>query len=544
VSADTADNGLIEHIAKRGIDASLYAYAREYIYGVGDIPTEPFSFVGHNYLIGIYQDMHPYIVVEKSAQMGASVYAMTKSFYVCEKLNKNVIYFFPTDSDVQEFSKTRVGPLLESSPHLSRITGKNDSQGLRQVGAGWLYFRGMKSSIAMKSVPADFLVFDELDEVSEQAEALADQRLNHSRLKWRLKLSTPTFEGYGIDRDFQRSDMRYWNLICKKCNAKNICEEQFPEIVHEVSDTEAYLQCYKCLTKLEPGYGKWIAKHPEVNRIRGYHICGLYSTYMSLTDLLVEYRDGRRREEFFRSKLGLPWTSTEDRVTRSMVEACIDPDLEQHPDEHCYMGVDQRGSELHIVIRKRQKFATKSELLCITKVAKFDQLDFYVRRYDVDLCVIDALPNQHSARDFASRFPGRVYLNYYVESQKADYIWNDPKPYDVGDEWNVKVNRTEAIDAMYEEIRRREISLPRDYPTEFVDQMLNLGRKNQTDPDDGTILRAVYVRLGIDHYAHANCYSLIAQSRYGTKASSIIVKPKSLSRVVGYARHFEMGSRF
>jgi hypothetical protein len=532
-------------LAQLAIENTILGYAREYIYGIGDDPEERFSFKGHNYLIDIYNDPHKYMVIEKSAQMGASVYAMAKSFFVCDKLGKNVIYFFPTDSDVQEFSKTRVAPLLSASPHLEAITARNDSQGLRKVGRGWMYFRGMRSSIAMKSVPADFLVFDELDEVSEDSEALADQRLNHSRLKWRLKLSTPTFEGYGIDRDFQKSDKRYWNLICKKCDTKNIMEFEFPDCVRIVSEVEAYLICKKCKSTLDTQYGVWIAENPKALRIRGYHICGLYSSYMDLAEIMQEYTEGRRRAEFYRSKLGIPFTEADDRVTPTMVQSCI-RDYEMHAEENCYMGVDQKGDGLHIVIRKKDKFSIKSRVLFIGKVKLFGDLDYYIRKYDVTLCVIDGVPNQHSAREVAARFPGRVFMCYYNENQRGDYNWSEPddkKKREENQDWQVVVNRTEALDAMYDEVRRHEIELPQSTTSEFISQLCALGRVNEAD-EDGTILKAVYKRLGEDHFAHANSYSLIAMSRYGgLKATAITVMPKSAARIQ-YARKYEGGSRF
>src|SRR5271165_307281 len=210
------------------------------------LDRSPFTFDKHNYQIQIYGDEHPHQVIEKAAQMGASVIGMIKSFYVCDKMGKNVIYFFPTDEDVREFSKGRVAPIIRDSPHLRKIVTEVDAVGQRQIGHGFLYFRGMKSNVRMKSVPADMLVFDELDEVTEAQKELADKRLAHSSLNWRFLLSTPTFDGYGIDYEFQKSDKNYWNLICKKCDTRNICEFQFPDIVKRIDEVTAVLACRKC----------------------------------------------------------------------------------------------------------------------------------------------------------------------------------------------------------------------------------------------------------------------------------------------------------
>ena len=531
--------GVIKQVRDKTIDQTTYGYATEYLH----VDGEPFSFEHHNYLIDMYLDDHPYTVIEKSAQMGASVYAMAKAFRVCDKMGKNVIYFFPTDSDVLEFSRTRVGPMIKDSPHLIDVTGAQDSLGLRSVGRAWLYFRGMKSQIAMKSIPADFLVFDELDEVSPKSEALADQRLNHSLMKWRLKLSTPTFEGFGIDREFQKSDQRYWNLVCKKCTAFNVLEDTFPDCVKTNSDGEFFIACRRCSSPLDSQYGTWVAKHPEITDIRGYHICGLYSYYISLKDIMREYNSGYMREEFFRSKLGIPYTSTNQRITRGMVLACQGDYENAIVSRHTYMGVDQKGDELHISIGWPDKIEGKDHVSFIGKVTRFEDLDEFMRRYDVNTCVIDGTPNQHSARDFAARFPNRVFLCYYSENQKGDYKWSEPGENDQ-DDWKVDVNRTEALDAAFEKIALRGVVFPKNMTEEFIDQLTHLARVFEED-DDGNILRAYWKRIGADHFAHANSYRMIAQSRFGNiTPGAIMVTTKKAATRLAYSRNFEMGSRF
>jgi len=872
-------------LAKAMAQSSLIGYAQEYAV----IEGRKFSFQEHAYLIDMYGDEHPYQVVEKAAQMGASVLGMLKSIYVCDRMGKNVIYWFPTDEDVREFSKARVAPILKDSPYFKSLVGAKDvdSVGLRQIGRGFLYFRGMKSNIRMKchdnqtevltrrgwllfadtrhtdefatltphsrfewqrssaiyshdvdgtllafkqdgldavvthdhrmllrsqagydsfvfakdvkggeravragavwkgeipdfcvqtgrredgatygvpvgarlvdlrdfcaflgfyladgctegvmggllgsrvtltqvkpastalmlklrsrfgghwrrngphnyslrdaaladmlrplgnkytklipewvkqlpprflqelwnwavlgdgdrqhgharygtvskrladdyvevlvklglngsitvhtppiesptirglkiqsrvpfynvfertskisvlpapefrpyvgkvycatvpngalltrrngqtlwsgnSIAADMLVFDELDEVTEDAKELADKRLLHSSLKWRYLLSTPTFDGYGVDLEFQQSDKRYWNLICKKCNTRNICEFQFPDIIKRVSETKAILACRRCGAELDRCYGIWVPER-KTERIRGYHLCGLYGGVADLSEMLYKYESGRGREEFMRSNIGLPWISSDMRVTRDMVEACI-RDHEMGPIQHIrsYMGVDQRGSELHIVIRQRDKITNRPKVIYIGKVpihgGSFGELDYYMRVYDVDLCVIDGLPNQHPARDFAKRFPGRVYLCYYNDNQKGAYKWERPKD-DAQDEfkdWKVEVNRTEALDAMYEEITRRDLILPRladEARREFIEQTINMAKIHETDEDTG-VKKAIWKRLGEDHFAHANSYSAIAMSQFAGSGTQGFTVGNSLThRTITYGHY-------
>lgn len=106
-----------------------YGYAEENII----VDGKPFSFDRHKYLYGIYEDEHPYIIIEKSAQMGGSIYAVVSALFVCDKKAKNAIYFFPTDTDVMDFAKTRVSPMIQDSPYLQKVTSSQDALGLRRV---------------------------------------------------------------------------------------------------------------------------------------------------------------------------------------------------------------------------------------------------------------------------------------------------------------------------------------------------------------------------------------------------------------------------
>ncbi len=102
----------------------------------------PFSFEGHEYLRAIYDDTSPHVVLSKAAQIGGTTWAILRSLHAC--LNGlNVMYFFPTRTDVLEFSKSRVNPLLEDNPFLYRLMRDTDTAGLKRIGDAHLYLRGM-----------------------------------------------------------------------------------------------------------------------------------------------------------------------------------------------------------------------------------------------------------------------------------------------------------------------------------------------------------------------------------------------------------------
>src|SRR5512143_2093234 len=121
---------------------------------------KPFSFDGHEYLRAVYDDTASHLVLSKASQVGGTTWAILRSLHACLS-GLNVGYYFPTKTDVLEFSKSRVTPLVADNPFLQRELRDTDTAGLKRIGEAHLYLRGMQSSIGMKSIPLDMLVFDE-----------------------------------------------------------------------------------------------------------------------------------------------------------------------------------------------------------------------------------------------------------------------------------------------------------------------------------------------------------------------------------------------
>src|SRR5262249_41482089 len=140
----------------------------------------------------------------------------------------NVGYYFPTKTDVLEFSKARVTPLLADNPFLAKLMRETDTAGLKKIGEAYLYLRGMQSTVGMKSIPVDVVVFDELDEATPDAKALARERLSHSDYKRIVELSNPSLPAYGIDEPYQASDQRHWTLKCPACGSWTALDKEFP----------------------------------------------------------------------------------------------------------------------------------------------------------------------------------------------------------------------------------------------------------------------------------------------------------------------------
>jgi len=498
------------------------------------IDAEPFSFRGHEYLRGLYADESPTMVIRKAAQMGASEYAISRALHFAILHAGRTIYFFPTDHDVGEFSRDRFGPAVEGSPYLKALVRNTDTAGYKQIGGGVIYFRGTRSRTRMKSVPADFLIFDELDEMAPGNIALAEKRLGHSEWGWSLRLSTPSLPEYGIDAAFGETDQRHWLLRCPSCGRYRCLEDEFLEHHGSPQDPRAEicfirgepgserLVCLDCGGALDPARGAWVAKYPD-RGIHGYQLSKFQSQRVSQKEreqgyltkpaaLLADWRATRFPEEFFNSEVGLPYLAAEGGLTEQDLLALEGRYGQPDSGKGCVMGVDQ-GNGLHVVVKE----PTASGIVLTVRIhyepmtdAVFSHLDHVMADYDVRVCVIDALPNTHAARAFARRFPGRVWMNFYSATQRGGAAWSrDQEGSPI-----VSVNRTESLDAWRDAYKLQRRRLPRGAAdlAEYRRQMTNVLRKVEEDPVTGE-KRARWIKRGPDHFAHADNYAEIALGR-------------------------------
>jgi len=467
---------------------------------------KPFTYHRHEYLRQPYQDFHPFQVERKATQMGLTSKAMLRSAYESRfGTVRDILYFFPSKTDVTEFSKGRFNPLINDNPStIGKWIRDTDSANIKQIWNAFIYFRGMQSRVGMKSVPGDFVIIDELDEAPVNFVFWLKKRLSHSEEKRVWKLSNPTLPDYGIDVDFQLSDQRYWLLKCPKCGKYTCMEDTFPDCLHQTNGHYIRL-CQHCRdAELDPAQGEWVAKKPSVTEIRGYQYSQLYSQFVTPDEIMDEWLTAKNISDFWNLTIGLPHVEAENRLTLEEVLAlCGSDGIALSDNGPCSMGVDQ-GKDLHVVIGKKDEHAF-GKIVHVGIYKDWEELDRLMRNFKVAFCVVDALPETRNARAFANRFEGKVYLSYYNEHQKSGYALDEGKMI-------VNANRTETLDTSHNEVMEEGLILPKrcEMTEIFAEHLHNVAKKLEENEKTGE-KRYVYVRLGPDHFRHALNYECIAR---------------------------------
>lgn len=502
-------------------------------------PGVRFDLTRHLYLTAIYACQAQRKVIYKASQMGASEYAVSYALHACDQRSATVLYVFPTDSHVSDFSSARIGPALEASDYLDSIVVEGAAAGgkrgadrvtLKRVRDRFLYLRGARVTPAgqaaqLKSVDADVIVLDEWDEMDARAPDIARKRLGHSTIAEELDISTPTYTGRGIHAEYKKTDQREWFIQCEHCgewqplSIENVVIEEDelerPVAWFGMDEDRAYAACRRCGEELNRlAQGQWVARKPGVD-VAGFHLSKLFSPVADLLEIVksLQTTDETKRRETINQDLGLPYTPRGGQITDVVLDKCqreyaLGPMAGERP----VMGVDV-GRVLHVVVRGPLSTVEGGKpsrpLRYAGDVDTFRQVANLIRQYEVQRCVIDALPETRKARDLQAAFPdGVVWLAYYTGGTGSKYQeavrWNKR-------EGIVDLDRTRLLDTTFARFVDQENTLPADIGNvrDYYDHLKAPVRQLDNSGKSGNVV-ARYVEDGPDHFAHAENYATAA----------------------------------
>lgn len=509
-------------------------------------PAVLFDISDHRFLEAIYRCKAQQLVIYKASQMGASEFAVSYSLHAADERNATVLYVFPTDTHVSDFSTARIGPAIEASPYLAEIVvdaGGPSANGVHKRGADrvtlkrirdrFIYLRGGQvrtngQAPQLKSIDADVLVLDEVDEMDPRAPAIAEKRLGHSIIAEQRWLSTPTYPGIGIHAKWLESDQREWFIRCEACGKRQAIT--IDSVVTEMDglgrpvawnrDTngKAVACCKKCGAILDRlGPGEWVAGYPR-NDIAGFHLTKFFSSRASLDGIVsaLMTTDETKRREAFNQDLGEPYTPRGGKITDDVLDDCK-REYAHGPvqGEETIAGIDV-GKVLNIVVRGPMNLETGERPQRFAgEVESFEAAGNLLRQYNTGRVVIDALPETRKARELQASFPrGIVWLAYYV-TQKVGTKRADPMQWDEA-EGVVNLDRTRTLDLTFSRFYEHSNTLPanaKDVPG-YYDHIKALIRVLEERPDGEKV--ASYMQNAADHFAHAENYCTVASERIGT----------------------------
>lgn len=506
-------------------------------------PGKPFDLTRHLFLVDIYNCTARRMVLYKASQMGASEYLVSYAFHAADARQATVLYVFPTDHHVYDFSSARFGPAIEASEYLDRVVVEGKAAGgkrgadrvtLKRVGDRFIYLRGAKvdpdgQAHQLKSVDADVVILDEWDEMDPRAPVIARKRMGNSLIAEERAVSTPTYTGRGIHAEWLESDQREWHVPCPRCGHWQIMgihnvvlewdDQERPVAWHGQKEGRAWAGCSRCgaeLNRLAPG--RWVATWTE-REVAGFHLTRLFSPVANLLEIvaLLGSTNETKRKETYNQDLGEPYVprggqldaATLDQCRRDYLHGPGFVDKEHTQREPTVMGADV-GRVIYAVIRGAAHPETgERPQRWAGAVDSFERLGRLIQQYNVQRAVIDALPETRKARELqAAEKAGVVWLAYYT-TQKVGTKRQDPMEWD-RNQGVVNLDRTRTLDMTIARFLDQENTLPanaRDV-RDYYEQLGAPVRVIEDGPGGQPV--AVYVERGPDHLAHAENYCTVA----------------------------------
>ena len=340
---------------------------------------KPFNFSRYPFQEKIANDLHPNLSVIKCSQIGLTEIQVRKFLaFLRRHQGLSGIFTLPTEDMFKRVYTTRISPILKNDEVFNPPVAEKPirRQDLVQIGDSWGYITGCNEGPAT-SIPADILFHDELDLSDEAMIGLFQSRLQNSDYKITQAFSTPTYMGYGVDKNFALTDQFHYLVRCDSCGHHQFplfeqdwihlpglkfevdkLTDMTPEQIAGLDLREAYVKCCKCDSRLDlsdPSKREWVAKHPSRDRFRGYKVNPFSTDRISLEYIfsqLSKYKLNENEKGFHNTVLGEPYSPASAQIPEEAIKACLASHgrpPEVGVDRACFLGVDM-GAICHITI--------------------------------------------------------------------------------------------------------------------------------------------------------------------------------------------------
>lgn len=533
-----------------------------------------YSFKDHEFQEAIIDDTASAAVVVKPSQVGLSQATVHMVLgFLATNPNTTMLYGLQTLKFSQQFAKSRIDPVIRESPDIAEMmVPGNDSSLFKQfTNSSQLHVVGFSPGSSIISVPASGVISDETDFSSAEAIATGESRLSHSPFVssdgvrgFRRYFSTPTVSGYGVDAKFQSSDKKRRLVKCRSCSDwfwpsffEHVVVDTWDQPISEMTALEAQVlddngalksarlicpHCHNVVTQqnLAAPHREWVAEHPEVTRMSGWHCSPFdlptYHTPYTLFRKLIDTGDAHYHH-FVNFALGLPFVSALNSVRDSAVaeNTTVNPVMPERAYGEvsgCVAGIDIGKTswitigkvidhQLHIIYVEQIKLRAEDGSDLESRVLGL------MRSYKVALCFMDSYPYTDVLLRLISRYPALKGVDYSIR-EKALEMMVVREDIDT-----VKMNRTKVLNFLVKRINTGQIKFPKMPETAVVASHLKAIRQVQQTKESGEVVE-VWVETGPDHYAHALAYcNMAAQSLMDSMTAGFAMAPTIKQAEVG-----------
>lgn len=551
---DFADSTLFKsHISR--LRSSLAAHSPKQICDFIETHTylkgEPFSFRGHEYQREILNDPAQHIVILKSAQIGISEMSARMAVARAAMINGfSTIYTLPSAMAGMAFMKSRISPIIDTSPYLRDIVSTDvDNASVKKFGDSYVWVKGAQVDRQAISTPADLIVMDEVDNSDQDVLTLFESRLLHSEYALTVKLSTPTIPDFGIDAAFKLSKRKYNFAQCPCCNEwfypeyfQHVRIPGYSDELEQISKrmfasaafrwTEAYIECPSCSQPVDLRTAKrnWVVENPDDAFFdSGYRVSPFDCPERTKpSDLVKGSVAFDRPQDFHNQRLGVPMADSETCLAYEELDAAIISEFGTSGGFSYVVGLDMGSTcwmTLAAVMPDNHLIIVRTEAIPLHKVV--ERVVEVRLQWRVRMMVIDRGPMTEAVWQIQQKI-ANSFAAVFVQSKGVDL-------FKVKDQ---EEDKAEGVEGM------RQVNISKDACMDLLMFMIRSGHiKKLSDANDrmwkehmidnkrirmfknGELVLTWVKTTKVDHLHMALLYALIASRILGVSSGSMVRMP-------------------
>lgn len=502
------------------------------------IKKRPFSYEGYCFQKAIADDMHPALSVKKCSQIGLTEVQIRKFLAILTRSTAIAgIFSMPNEKMFTKTYNGRIKPILEADavfnpPGTAKPTRSKDQIQIRD---SFGYITACTEGDAT-SLSADFLFHDELDLSPQEIIALYQSRLQGSDMQITQSFSTPTFSGFGIDKNYQLTDQREYFAKCPSCNhyqiprfqPKFIYLKSFPFDVREFTDLtseqiamldleDCHVRCEKCSSRLplgDPSRREWVPTFPTRLNFRGYQVRPFSTSRIKpgyIFGQLAQYQEKSFTRGFYNTVLGEEYTAADARLQEEDIKACMAKGTASIPnismDTPCFLGIDV-GFTCHITISYDDDDGFPIFCLFDTVPAAFleQRVNELCKIYNIVQGAIDRFPYTPQADALRDATNGLVIpIQYRGLQALAPVFETDTKVLS-----HYSANNTIILDRIQSLVGHRKmvISGYQGQKDTLIRHLTDMVRDEKPGEEDSAEWKKT---TGADHFMHSIAFNLLAR---------------------------------
>lgn len=261
---------------------------------------EPFSFVGREYLIPIY-DTPARRTIFKFGRQSEKTTTLGNKLIVTSAMSPfmRTLYVAPQQKQVEEFSKTRISKPIRMSETLKvNMRGKHVVDNVTEkefANGSTISFRAVYfDADGTRGLAMDAVVADEIQDIYYDHFPVIEESVSHSTLKTLSYAGTPKTFDNSIEHYWGMSTQNEWVIPCNRCGGGDY---RFWNVVGYESVQPHGLSCTRCGKLIDPrdASAQWASmrseewlRNPPIEPFEGYRIAQPMVSWLRWSEIMTK----------------------------------------------------------------------------------------------------------------------------------------------------------------------------------------------------------------------------------------------------------------